>query len=170
MWVYFCIKYIYSLSWSTYHRASNPSWLNAILVDNESKLIIFLQSDVPFIDNHDYLLPKHKLSIPLVCRKPFRIRNFRGVDTAVLMNDVQKLSFAHVRRFANVPDPDSALFDFTNSVSSILDSYMLSFLMSILATPVSLGSINHILWKLRIATFFTKNSKKLTCKHIRYTV
>lgn len=111
----FCVPY-----GATFHKNNCDSWLDVILLDNESKLVSFSKSDAPFIDGHDFLLCECLIKNSKQTGKTIVFRNMKTCDQASLGNsflDLLKLDDDLI----GTSDPNKLLDTLITQVLSTLD-------------------------------------------------
>ncbi|CAG5093309.1 Protein of unknown function, partial [Cotesia congregata] len=113
----FCIPFN-----ATHHTERSDSWLDVILLDDQSKLGNYFKSDALFIAGHDYLYCEYQIDLPKPVEKFIVYRNFKNCDhTALSMSLVNALCLGF--DVLNNIDPNELLEFFLKGVLDALDDY-----------------------------------------------
>lgn len=111
----YCVPY-----GATFHKNNCNSWLDVILLDNQSRLVSFAKSDTPFIDGHDYLLCQYNLSIIKPSPKLVSFRDLKACDHLALSNSL--MTSLKIDNFIlDNSDPNDLLTIFKTEVLSVLN-------------------------------------------------
>uniref|UniRef100_A0A6V7IZG8 Reverse transcriptase domain-containing protein n=1 Tax=Bracon brevicornis TaxID=1563983 RepID=A0A6V7IZG8_9HYME len=104
----------------THFAAQTASWLDVIIIDDESKLQSFWKTSAPFAANHRAVFADYKTRTLKFNRKQTTFRDFRNCDVELLNSAVnQGLSIVSNHE----SDPDALVAHLEHTVISALDVY-----------------------------------------------
>lgn len=107
---------------TTHHTERSDSWLDVILLDDQSKLGNYFKSDVSFIADLDDSFCEYQIDLPKPIEKFIVYRNLKNCDyTALSMSLVNALCFGS--DVLNNIDPNELLEFFLKGVLDALDDH-----------------------------------------------
>ncbi|XP_044577583.1 uncharacterized protein LOC123260519 [Cotesia glomerata] len=107
---------------ATHHSNNKDSWLDVIILDNQSKMVNFCKSNQPFINGHDYLVCDYKFDFEKPSAKIINYRDFSKTSQEAMSNALMQSLKIDSELIEN-SDPNYLTSLFYETIIEILEEF-----------------------------------------------